>query len=127
MNTFQFISKHRGQAGPKAVAICSLQALLRVKSGKRPLSKGTLVSRLLTPWPERLEHPKMFRYLPQSGASPLWPVLFVWVLQGWSRQNESGKAIALACGAKPHSLFKVLFYNQNNYKGLYVNFFSQEK
>ena len=22
----------------------------------------------------------MFRYLPQSGASPLWPVLFVWVL-----------------------------------------------
>ena len=51
-----------------------------MKSGKRPLSKGTLVSRLLTPWPGRLEHPKMFRYLPQSGASPLWPVLFVWVL-----------------------------------------------
>ena len=22
----------------------------------------------------------MFKYLPQSGASPLWPVLFVWVL-----------------------------------------------
>ena len=41
---------------------------------------ATLVSRLLTPWPGRLEHPKMFRYLPQSGASPLWPVLFVWVL-----------------------------------------------
>ena len=53
------------------VAISSLQALLRVKSGEMPLSKGTLISRLLTPWPGRLEHPKMFRYLPQSGASPL--------------------------------------------------------
>ena len=40
-------SKHRSLAGPKAVS--SLQALLRVKNGKRPLSKGTLVSRLLTP------------------------------------------------------------------------------
>ena len=78
--TFQFSSKHRSLAGPKAVAISSLQALLRVKSGEMPLSKGPQVSRLLTPWPGRLEHPKMFRYLPQSGASPLWPVLFVWVL-----------------------------------------------
>ena len=40
---------------------------------------GNGVSRLLTPWPGRLEHPKMFSYLPQNGASPLWPVLFVWV------------------------------------------------
>ena len=52
----------------------SLQALLRVKSGEMPLSKGTLVSRLLTPWPGRLEHPKMFRYLPSTSE---WSFSFV--------------------------------------------------
>ena len=44
------VSMHRRLAGLKAVAISSLQALLRVKSGKRSLSKGSPVSRLLTPW-----------------------------------------------------------------------------
>ena len=47
---------------------------------------------VLTPWPGRLEHPKMFRYLPQSGASPLLPPARVCVI--WNLTIAYGSLIA---------------------------------